>query len=114
MRLLLFIISIALLSAVAEYFLPWWMIAVIPFCISLAMNRRAGVSFLAGFIGIASFWLLAVLFKDIPNEHILSRRMAIVFKLPNYGILILVVTLIGGVIGGLSAAAGALMREGKN
>ena len=77
------------------------------------MNRKPGASFLAGFLGIAIFWLVAVLLKDMPNEHILSRRMAMVFKLPNYTALILVVTIVGGLIGGLSACAGSFIRATK-
>lgn len=114
MRTILFIILIAVLSAVAEVFLPWWMIAVVPFPLAMIMNKKGSTSFLAGFAGIALFWLVAVLVKDIPNEHILSRRMATLFKLPNYGLLILVVTVLGGLIGGLSAWAGSLLRQPKN
>lgn len=113
MRIALFIVIIAILSAVAEAFLPWWVIAIIPFLAALALNRKGSISFLTGFAGIALFWLVAVLIKDIPNEHILSRRMSLIFKLPNYGLLILVVTFLGGLIGGLSAWAGGLLRGAK-
>ncbi len=111
MRLLIFIILIAILSAIAEMSFPWWVIAIIPFVAGIFINKKGGASFIAGFAGIALFWLVAVLIKDIPNEHILSRKMATIFKLPNYGLLILVVTVLGGLIGGLAAWAGSLLRK---
>ncbi len=111
MRFILFIILVILLTAIGEQFLPWWMIAVVPFGISLFMNMKGGTSFLAGFIGIASFWFVAVLMKDIPNDHILSGRMAVLFHLSDYGLLIFVVALLGGIVGGLSAWSGALLRK---
>ena len=113
MKVIAGIISIALLSAIAEQFLPWWMIAVIPFITGIVMHSNGKRSFLAGFVGIAIFWLVAALMKDLPNEHILSGRMASVFGLPNYGLFLCVVVLVGGLIGGLSAWAGGLLREEK-
>jgi hypothetical protein len=113
MKVIAGIISIAILSAAAELFLPWWMIAVVPFIVGIVMHSNGKKSFLAGFLGIAIFWLIAALMKDLPNEHILSTRMASVFGLPNYGLFMLVVVLVGGLIGGLSAWAGGLLREEK-
>ena len=113
MRNFLFIILIAVTAAVAELLMPWWVIAIVPFFIAILLNRKGSTSFLVGSAGIALFWMTALLMKDIPNEHILSRRMAMLFKLPNYGLLILVVTVLGGLIGGLSAWAGSLLRPQK-
>ena len=110
MRFLLSVILIAILSAVAEYFMPWWMMAVVTFIIAVFIGQKPGRSFLMGFSGIALFWLLAALLHDVPNDHILSTRMAALFHLPNYGLFIVVSVFIGGLIGGLSALAGALIR----
>jgi hypothetical protein len=95
---------------VAEFWLPWWSIAVVCFLVSFFAGLRGGKAFLAGFLGIALFWLVAALVHDVPNEHILSTRMAVLFKLPNYLLFILVTVVLGGLIGGLSAWAGALVR----
>ena len=110
MRFLLSVILIALLAAGAEYFMPWWSVAVVCFIVSLLIKQRAGRAFLAGFCGIALMWLVIALIHDIANDHILSTRMAALFHLPNYGLFIVVTVLIGGLVGGLSAWAGALLR----
>lgn len=110
MRFLLSVILIALLSAVAEYLLPWWSIAVVCFVVALLIREKKVFTFWAGFCGIAIFWLIVALWHDIPNEHILSSKMAVLFHLPGSWLFMMVTVLIGAVIGGLSALAGAMVR----
>jgi len=114
MRLIISILLIAILAAFAEYFLPWWSAAIVCFIITLIVALRPGNAFLAGFIGIGIFWLIAALYHDIPNQHILSQRMAVLFKLPNYSLFILVTVLIGALVGGLAGWAGGLVRRTFN
>jgi len=109
MRFILAVILIAVLSAAAEWFLPWWMIAVVAFCVSLFISMKPGKAFLAGFVGIGVFWLIAAVVQDIPNDHILSARMAGVLHLPGYGMFIGVTAFVGGLLGGLAALAAALL-----
>jgi len=110
MRFFLSVILIALLSAAAEYFFPWWAVAVVAFVVSAFIRQKPGKSFLAGFSGIGMFWLTACLVHDSANGHILSARMAALFHLPNYVLFIVVTVFVGGLVGGLSAWAGALIR----
>lgn len=104
-------ILIALLAALATYYMPWWMIAVVSFVVSFIFQLSVGKAFLSGFLGIALFWLVAILMLDIPNEHILSARMGNLFSLPNYLLFITVNVLVGGLVGGLSAWSAAAMRN---
>ena len=110
MRFIIAVILIIILSVVAEYYMPWWTIAVVCFIVSFFSGLRPGKSFLMGFVGIAVFWLVVALMHDIANEHILSTRMAALFHLPNYTLFICVTVLIGGLVGGLSAWAAALLN----
>ncbi len=110
MRFLLSVILIALLSGVAENFFSWWSIAVVSFIVAVFFSQKPGKSFLSGFCGVAVFWLVACLMHDMVNDHILSMRMAVLFHLPNYRLFIAVTVLIGGLVGGLSAWAGSLIR----
>jgi len=114
MRFWLFVLLIALLAAVAEQFLPWWSVAVVAFVVSAFANPKPGRAFRAGFCGIGLCWLVAALLHDIANEHILSTRMAALFHLPNYALFIVVTVFVGGLVGGLSAWAGALIRQAPN
>jgi hypothetical protein len=109
MRFFITVILIALLSAAAEYFFPWWTIAVVCFLVSIFAKQRPGKAFWAGFSGIALFWFTAAMLHDVSNAHILSQRMAALFHLPHYSLFVLVTVLIGGLVGGLAALVGARM-----
>ena len=113
MKFLLLLLLIMVVTPLAEYFLPWWMIAVIPFLLSMAFHLKGGASFLAGFIGIAMFWYIAALMKDIPNDHILSHKMAQLFKVGDYGVFLFATALIGGLVGGMASWAGSQIRTPK-
>ena len=110
MRFIIAVILVIILSAAAEYYMPWWTIAVVCFVVSLFSGFRPGRGFLLGFTGIILFWLGIILMHDIANAHILSTRMAALFHLPNYGLFICVTALVGGLVGGLSGWAAALLR----
>ena len=109
MRFIIGVILIIILSAVAEYYMPWWTIAIACFAVSFFSGQRPGRAFLMGFTGIAIFWLAVALMHDIANQHILSTKMAALFHLPNYALFICVTVFIGGLVGGLSAWSGALL-----
>ena len=101
------ILLIAILSGIAELFLPWWSIAVVAFAVVLLL--KPGKAFWTGFAGVGIYWLIASMFRDVRNDHILSTRLAGVFHLPSYWLFLLVTAIIGGLVGGLSAWAGSLI-----
>jgi hypothetical protein len=109
MRFFLHIIFTALAAMIAAYFIAWWGVAVAAFLIALILHYKAGRSFVLGMLGVMLCWLVVILFRDLPNEHILSGRMAKVFGLPNYFLFVVVTLFLGGLVGGVSAWAGALM-----
>jgi hypothetical protein len=112
MKLLLSILLIALLAGIAEWFAPWWSLAAAAAMVAFLLKLRPGKAFLAGFLGIGLLWLGFVLWRDIPNGHILSERLAKLFKLPNHTLFIVVTAVLGGLLGGLSAWAGAQLVIG--
>ena len=111
MRFVGSVISIAILSALATWFLPWWMLAVVSFIIAFVVYLAPGKAFWSGFVGIALLWLICILIKDIANEHVLSIKMAKLFSLPDYWLFILVNIIVGGLVGGLASWSGAVLRN---
>jgi hypothetical protein len=107
---MLFLI-ILILSFICSYFLPWWMIAIIAFAAAYIASKKPGMSFLSGFAGVFIAWTVLALLKSIPNDNILAGRVAKLFQLPNWILLLLVTALIGGLVGGLAALSGALARK---
>lgn len=114
MKLIISIILIAFLSSLTEFFLPWWTITVVAFIVSLVIGLRPGQAFLAGFLGITIYWLPNIIFKDFSNDHILSRKMANLFHLPNYIIFIIVCVILGSLLGGLAAFSASFFRKKEN
>jgi len=108
---MLFLI-ILILSFAGSYFLPWWAAAVIAFLAALFIDTRAGRAFLSGFAALFVAWAVLALLKSIPNDNILAGRVVQLFPLPANWIWVLVVTaIIGGMVGGMSALSGALIRH---
>lgn len=100
---------IVLIGFVAESFLPWWSIAVVCFFISALLPTKN--AFLCGFLAVATLWGGYALLTNLQNEGLLAGRMAALFHLPN-GISIVGITLlVGGLVGGLSALTGSLLRK---
>ena len=97
---------------ILQLFLPWWMIT--PLCFALAAWRglSGGRSFVAGFLGIGLGWLLLASWLSLRNEGLLAHRVAQLLPLGGQGWLLVVVTaVIGGLVGGLAALAGAWLRQ---
>lgn len=102
-----------LLTALAQYFVPWWgVVALVPFAVAAWRARSAGGAFGAGFLSIALLWAVAAGWQSQANDHLLAGRMAQVLPLGGSTVLLLVVTaLLGGLVGGTAAWAGYLGRR---
>lgn len=111
MRTFATIFIIAVLCALGQWFLPWWVIVPIALVVSMLTALKPGRAFVAGFCGVALWWLVAALWQDIPNHHILSSRMAQLFSLPGYDFFIALSIIVGGLTGGLAALSGALINR---
>ena len=111
MKLLVSILLTALLALVGGIYLPWWSIAIAALLIGLIIPQRAGRAFLGGFLGIFLLWAIYSFSKDIPNDGILSAKVAQLLPLGGSSILLILVTaLIGGLVGGFGGMTGSFLR----
>lgn len=102
-------ILILLLSAISQFFAPWWVIAVVPFVISFW--RPSSDSFWIGFLAIALLWLSYGFYLHFISGGAMSDRIAEIFSLQK-GILLLIVTaIVGGLVGGMAGLSGNLARK---
>ncbi|WP_210462288.1 hypothetical protein [Rufibacter roseolus] len=102
---------ILLLSLVAQFFLPWWSLALVCFAVAFWKARYGGQAFLAGFGAIGLTWLGAALFWHVVTDGLLSHRVAAMLTVNSPWILLVVTVVIGGVVGGLSSLSGYLVRR---
>ncbi|MBS1524986.1 MAG: hypothetical protein JST19_05020 [Bacteroidetes bacterium] len=107
---MLFII-ILVLTIICGYFFPWWFAVVIAFSMAFMLGKKPGVTFLIGFAALFTAWTIMALLKSIPNHNALATRVAHLFQLPNWVILLIVTAFIGGLVGGMSALSGILLRK---
>jgi hypothetical protein len=107
---MLFII-ILILSLIAGFITPWWAVAIIAFVAALYAGKKPAQAFWSGFAAVFVVWTVLALFKSVPNHHILAARVAVLFHLPHWSLLLLITALIGGLVGGLSALSGFLVRR---
>jgi hypothetical protein len=70
-----------------------------------------GQAFLAGFLAIGGTWLGAALFWHFQTDGILSSRVAAMLTVNSPWILLAVTVLLGGMVGGVSALSGYLVRR---
>ena len=106
------ILLIVIVTAVLQYFGPWWTVVLAPFLILLWRPATTSFrSFATGFLAIALLWLAYGLYLHIRSEGAMSNRIAEIFSLPN-GILLLTVTsFVGGLLGGFAALSGYFTKK---
>ncbi len=107
---MLFLIIFALTIA-SSYFLPWWTLALIAFGAAYFIGKKPGQGFLSGFAAIFVAWSLLALLQTLPNDNVLADRVARLMQLHNWVFLLLATALIGGLVGGMSALSGLLIRK---
>jgi len=109
------IVLIMLLSALAQFVLPWWSIAIVAFGVCFWRSTRGGQAFLSGFLGIAAVWLLYALLIHLRTEGVFTGRMGLLlFKSESAALPLLVTVILGGLVGGLSGLTGFLIRRATN
>ncbi|MBO9572508.1 MAG: hypothetical protein J7497_09920 [Chitinophagaceae bacterium] len=112
MRFLFSILLIALLAFAAGIYLPWWSVAIAAFIVAVVIPQSPGLSFLAGFSGVLLLWLVLSWSITSSNDHVLAAKIARILPLNGSVLLLVIITsLIGGIIGGLAALTGSLLRK---
>lgn len=109
-----------ILSAVAAYAagiygnLPWWSFVITNILIAVAIPQRPVYAFLTGALGIGLLWFSLAFVIDNQNQHILSIKVANVLPLHgSFVALIILTTVVGALLGGLSALTGSYIRKTK-
>lgn len=107
MKFLIQILTTIIISFVLELFLPWWTIAIASFAVAYLIDNKSLMSFFAGFLGIAILWVGMAFYIDQTTHSILTEKVNRLLPLNAF----LLTGLIGGLVGGLSALTGSLLRS---
>jgi hypothetical protein len=99
-------------SVVAQLFFPWWSIAIVCLVVAFFMASSAAEALAKGTAVITLGWVAYAWYIHATSGGILSNKVAEIFPLKgNSGYLIAIMGFLGGLVGGLSASAGYLLRD---
>ncbi|GAB3523890.1 hypothetical protein [Emticicia fontis] len=112
-------IIILVASAIAQLFLPWWVIAPIAFLVGMMKSKSAGSSFLAGAAAIITLWVAYALYLNLSSDGLMLNRIGSLFaeslkflkSVPFTISFFTIMALIGGLVGGFSALAGYQFKQ---
>lgn len=111
---LLSVLLITITSAIAEAFLPWWIIAPVAFLFGCFFIQKPFASFLSGFLAIFLLWTVYAYILSSANENILATKVATLLPLKGSVIGLLLVTgIIGGLVSGFAALSGNIFWKVK-
>jgi hypothetical protein len=105
MRFLLIVV----LSALLQLFMPWWIVAVVPFAVYFWRPARS--AFWISFLAIAVVWFGYGYYLHLISDGAMSDRIAGIFSLSNGYLLLFVTAFIGGLVGGISGLSGFLVKS---
>jgi hypothetical protein len=98
-------------SLILQFFLPWWVCALLAFLAAFWQAESAGQAFAVGGAALTLLWGFAASFWHFSSQGILSDKVAGMLQLPNGGSLMAVVAIIAGLVGGNAALSGYLVRN---
>lgn len=98
--------------AIGLFNLPWYSFVITSLLVAATIPQKKVKAFLSGLLGIGLLWLTLILIIDFQNNHILSVRIANMFKLGgSTSLLVIINTILGSLLGGLGALTGHLIRK---
>lgn len=102
---------ILIASFLLQLVLPWWVIIVISFAACGLIGKTAKVSLWHPFFAIVVLWTGMALFKSIPNHNLLVSRVAEMFSLHAWWLILVLTSLLGGFAAGVSGLCGYHFRK---
>lgn len=104
-------IVIIILSFLLQLILPWWIIVVISFATCGLIGKTGKISLWSPFFAILVLWAVMALFKSIPNNHILASRIAEMFGVKSWILVLVLSSVLGGFCAAVSGYCGYHFRK---
>lgn len=104
-------LSIFLACWLFNLFLPWWGSVIPALFIAAWMLDKSLAGFMIGFLGSGFAWLVQAGYIHVANQGILTTRIADMMGIGSPLVVLLITFLIGGILGGVSAMTGVLIKQ---
>jgi hypothetical protein len=98
-------------AAVLQFFLPWWVIALVPLVVCLVLSKSGGRAFLRSFAALFVVWLGYAGYLHVQAGGAMSDRVAQIFSLPHGLALAAVAGVVGGLVAGLAGLTGYYLKN---
>lgn len=104
-------IVIIIASFFLQMVMPWWIIVIISFATCGLIGKTGKIALWSPFFAILLLWTGMALFKSIPNNHILASRVAEMFGVKSYLLILVLSSLLGAFVAGISGYCGYHFRK---
>jgi hypothetical protein len=112
MKFIVVVLLTALLGFAGPLYFTWWSFAVSSFVITLLIQQKPLLSFIATFLGLFLLWGIMAFIIDDANNHLLAQKIAALLPLNGSSIALIIVTaIIGGLVSGFAGLTGSLARK---
>ncbi len=91
--------------------LPWWMVIIISFATCGLIAKTGKIALWSPFFAIFLLWIGMALFKSLPNHNILAGRVAEMFTLKAWWLILFITGFLGGVVAAISGYCGYHFRK---
>lgn len=104
-------ILILVLSAIAQYLGPWWLMPIVCFVLCFWKSKTALEAYGIAFAAISTLWLGYAMYQNVVTGGVITNKIADLFRIPNATLLFTAVTLVGGTVAGFAGMAGHYCRK---
>jgi len=104
-------IVVFIASFLLQLVLPWWIIVIISFATCGLIGKTAKLSLWSPFFAIALLWIGMALFKSIPNQHLLVSKVAQMFGVQAWWLILALTAILGGFTAAISGYCGYQFRK---
>jgi len=104
-------ILIIVLSAIAQYFGPWWLMPIVCFALCFWKSKTGKEAYAIAFAAIFTLWLGYAVYQNMATQGVIANKIAELFRIPNTVLLFIAVTLVGGTVAGFAGMAGFYCRK---
>jgi hypothetical protein len=104
-------ILILVISAVAQYFGPWWVMPIVCFVGCFWKSESSKGAFGVAFAAISTLWLGYATFQNFVTEGVITNKVGEILRITNPALLLSAVTVVGGTVAGFAGMAGYYCRQ---
>lgn len=98
-------------SFLLQQLLPWWIVVIISFTACGLIGKTAKIAIWHPFFAILLLWTGMAMYMSLPNHHILVKRVAEMFGLHNWWLILILSTVMGGFVAAISGYCGYHFRK---